>query len=55
MKMQPGEKLVCASPECSSELTIAKTCNCNPDGSACDIEATCCGQPMIQAERKMER
>lgn len=48
MKVKAGDVLLCPCEDCEFELTVTKTCAdevCSHE-SECEIEVTCCGQPM---------
>lgn len=46
MKVEEGDVLVCSTEDCEVELTVTRTCRSKTCGTACDIEATCCDEPM---------
>ena len=45
MKLKEGDVLVCQNEDCGAEIVVCKPCPC-PETKG-DIEATCCGQPMV--------
>ena len=54
MKVKAGDVLVCQCEDCQAALTVAAACvtaSCATEscgcGEECDIEATCCGLPMV--------
>ena len=50
MKVKEGDILVCHCSDCKIELTVTKACStelCGHDVE-CNVEASCCGKPMIQ-------
>jgi hypothetical protein len=46
MKVHEGDVLVCGTDDCKVELTVTKECMSNSCGEPCEIEATCCKEPM---------
>jgi hypothetical protein len=46
MKVHEGDVLICGTDDCKVELTVTKSCESSTCGEACDIEATCCDEPM---------
>lgn len=46
MKIKTGDVLVCNAHDCQVQLTVTHDCDLETCGDTCDIEATCCGQPM---------
>lgn len=46
MKVKEGDVIVCSTGDCQVELTVTKGCKAKTCGAACDIEATCCNEPM---------
>ena len=46
MKAKEGDVIVCESPDCTVELTVTKSCQSNSCGTACEVTATCCDEPM---------
>jgi hypothetical protein len=46
MKVHEGDVLICGTEDCKVELTVTKECVANSCDDACDIEATCCEEPM---------
>jgi hypothetical protein len=46
MKVNEGDVLVCGTEDCQVELTVTKACKSETCSDACDIEATCCKEPM---------
>jgi len=49
MKVKEGDVLVCNCSDCKIELTVTKACStelCGHDVE-CEVEASCCGKPMI--------
>jgi hypothetical protein len=45
MKLSQNAVLVCQNEDCRAEVVVAKPCPC-PETKG-DIEATCCGKPMV--------
>ena len=46
MKVHEGDVLICGTDDCKVELTVTKSCESPTCSEACDIEATCCEEPM---------
>jgi hypothetical protein len=46
MKVNEGDVLVCGTEDCQVELTVTKACKSETCSDDCDIEATCCKEPM---------
>ncbi len=42
----PGDVLVCKCGNCELELKACNSDKCGHD-VACEVEATCCGEPMV--------
>ena len=49
MKIKEGDVLVCTCDDCKIELTVTKACTDQECGCEfdCDIDASCCGEPMV--------
>lgn len=46
MKVEEGDVLICSTEDCEVELTVTRACKSKTCGAACEIEATCCDEPM---------
>ena len=46
MKVEEGDVLICSTEDCEVELTVTRACKSKSCGAACDIEASCCDEPM---------
>ncbi|GFO67654.1 hypothetical protein GMLC_12330 [Geomonas limicola] len=51
MKVHEGDVLVCGTKDCKVELTVTKECVSETCSEACEIDATCCKQPMELKEK----
>jgi len=51
MKVREGDVLVCGTKDCKVELTVTKDCVSETCSEACEIDATCCKQPMELKEK----
>ena len=59
MKVKEGDVLVCQCEDCQATLTVVAACpaeTCSTAscgcGEECDVEATCCGLPMVVKSSK---
>jgi hypothetical protein len=55
MKVHEGDVLVCGTDDCKVELTVTKECLSNSCGEPCEIEATCCKEPMELKESLQQK
>jgi hypothetical protein len=46
MRVKQGDVLVCGTEDCKVELTVSMECKSKTCDDACDINATCCKEPM---------